>query len=72
MKAMHDLICNVSPRDVFVFFCTLLSLLTLTLLFIMSLDVGHSGQQKVTTDLHEANSLNECPYHPLLPIPVQF
>ena len=41
MKAMCDLVRDASSGDALVFFCTLLSLLILTLLLITSLDAGH-------------------------------
>lgn len=71
MKAICDLVRDASPGDAFVFFCTLLSLLTLTLLFISSLDAGHSGQQKATIDPNEADGLDECPSSLILSAPLR-
>jgi hypothetical protein len=59
MKAICDLVHDASPGDAFVFFCTLISLLTLILLFITSLDAGHSGQQEATCDPNEVDGLDE-------------
>jgi hypothetical protein len=66
MKAICDLVHDASPGDAFVFFCTLISLLTLILLFITSLDAGHSGQQEATCDPNEVDGLDECPSNPTL------
>jgi hypothetical protein len=66
MKAICDLVRDASPGDAFVFFCTLPSLLALTLLFITSLDAGHSGQQEATCDPNEVDGLDECPSNPAL------
>ena len=72
MKAMCDLVRNASSGDALVFFCTLLSLLILTLLFITSLDAGHSGQQKATIDPNEVDGLDECPSNLVLfPAPLR-
>lgn len=71
MKAFCDLVRDASPGDAFVFFCALLSPLTLTLLLITSLDAGHSGQQKATIDPNEDGSLDGCPFNLILPAPLR-
>ena len=71
MKAMCDFVRDASSGDAFVFFCTLFSLLTLALLFITSLDAGHSGQQEATIDPNEVDNLDECPSNLIIPAPLQ-